>query len=96
LLLDSGNTTLDVKELGGTGRVHDWEISSRIRDQVDCPLILAGGIRASNVRHAMTRTTITLGSSRRQDAASDTLPALPALDTRDNGYRRKTVESSPT
>ena len=53
LLLDSGNATLKVKELGGTGRVHDWEISRRIRDQVDCPVYLAGGIRTSNVREAI-------------------------------------------
>ena len=29
LLLDSGNPTLEVKELGGTGRVHDWEVSRK-------------------------------------------------------------------
>ena len=27
ILLDSGNPTLAVKQLGGTGRVHDWEVS---------------------------------------------------------------------
>lgn len=53
LLLDSGNPTLEVKELGGTGRVHDWEVSRMIRQQVDCPVFLAGGIRASNVREAI-------------------------------------------
>ena len=30
LLLDSGNQSLPVKELGGTGRVHDWSISKTI------------------------------------------------------------------
>lgn len=53
LLLDSGNPNLAVKELGGTGRVHNWEISRRIRDQVACPLFLAGGIGTSNVRVAI-------------------------------------------
>lgn len=53
LLLDSGNPTLAVKELGGTGRVHDWEVSRRIRQSVDCPVFLAGGLRSSNVREAM-------------------------------------------
>jgi phosphoribosylanthranilate isomerase len=53
LLLDSGNPTLAVKELGGTGRVHNWEISRRIRDQVACPLFLAGGLGVSNVRAAI-------------------------------------------
>ena len=53
LLLDSGNPTMEVKELGGTGRVHDWEISRKIRQQIACPVFLAGGIRASNVLEAM-------------------------------------------
>ncbi len=53
LLLDSGNPTLAVKELGGTGRVHDWEVSRKIRQQIDCPVFLAGGIGASNVREAI-------------------------------------------
>ncbi len=53
LLLDSGNPTLEVKELGGTGRVHDWEVSRKICQQIDCPVFLAGGIRASNVRDAI-------------------------------------------
>ncbi|MFN0037532.1 MAG: phosphoribosylanthranilate isomerase, partial [Saprospiraceae bacterium] len=30
LLLDSGNPSLAVKELGGTGRTHNWAISRRI------------------------------------------------------------------
>lgn len=37
LLLDSGNPRLAVKELGGTGRVHDWTTSRRIRDAVRVP-----------------------------------------------------------
>lgn len=53
LLLDSGNPTLAVKELGGTGRVHDWDVSRRIREQVDKPVFLAGGLHASNVRQAI-------------------------------------------
>src|SRR3954453_15199287 len=28
ILLDSGNQSLAVKELGGTGRVHDWRLSA--------------------------------------------------------------------
>ncbi len=35
LLLDSGNPKLAVKELGGTGRVHDWATSRRICESVD-------------------------------------------------------------
>jgi phosphoribosylanthranilate isomerase len=54
LLLDSGNPNLAVKELGGTGRVHDWATSRRIRDAVfPLPLFLAGGLRADNVGAAI-------------------------------------------
>jgi phosphoribosylanthranilate isomerase len=53
ILLDSGNPTAAVKELGGTGRVHDWAISRAIRDAVALPLFLAGGLRASNVTDAI-------------------------------------------
>ena len=53
LLLDSGNADLAVKELGGTGRVHDWATSARIREAVDVPLVLAGGLRPDNVRQAI-------------------------------------------
>jgi phosphoribosylanthranilate isomerase len=49
LLLDSGNQKLKVKELGGTGRIHDWTISRKIRDAVSVPVYLAGGINAKNV-----------------------------------------------
>lgn len=54
LLLDSGNPRLAVKELGGTGRTHDWRLSRRIRDAVPLPLYLAGGINASNVAEAVS------------------------------------------
>ena len=53
LLLDSGNPALAVKELGGTGRVHDWSSSRRIRDAVPKPVFLAGGLRSANVREAI-------------------------------------------
>lgn len=53
LLLDSGNQSLAVKELGGTGRVHDWSISRRIREQSPVPLFLAGGLRPENVGEAI-------------------------------------------
>ena len=50
ILLDSGNQKLAVKELGGTGRTHDWGISRRIRETCGRPLFLAGGLKAENVR----------------------------------------------
>ena len=54
LLLDSGNPGLAVKELGGTGRTHNWDLSRRIRDLVyPLPLWLAGGLRSHNVAQAI-------------------------------------------
>ncbi|MEE9162121.1 MAG: phosphoribosylanthranilate isomerase [Candidatus Neomarinimicrobiota bacterium] len=53
LLLDSGGRTLPVKRLGGTGRTHDWRISRQIREQVDVPVFLAGGLIPGNVRAAV-------------------------------------------
>ena len=53
ILLDSGNQTLAVKELGGTGRTHDWTISRKIREQCGRPLFLAGGLRPENVADAI-------------------------------------------
>jgi phosphoribosylanthranilate isomerase len=53
ILLDSGNQKLAVKELGGTGRRHDWTISRRIRDAIGVPLYLAGGLTAANVAEAI-------------------------------------------
>lgn len=53
ILLDSGNQTLSVKELGGTGRTHDWTISRKIRDAARVPIFLAGGLKAGNVVEAV-------------------------------------------
>lgn len=53
ILLDSGNPNLSVKELGGTGRTHNWVISRSIRDAIGKPLFLAGGLNPSNVRDAV-------------------------------------------
>jgi phosphoribosylanthranilate isomerase len=54
LLLDSGNPALAVKQLGGTGRRHDWTLSRHIRDAVaPLPLYLAGGLNADNVCEAI-------------------------------------------
>ncbi|MBC7264836.1 MAG: phosphoribosylanthranilate isomerase [Chloroflexi bacterium] len=53
ILLDSGRPSLPVKELGGTGRTHDWAISRRIREEVDVPVFLAGGLRPDNVAEAI-------------------------------------------
>ncbi len=53
ILLDSGNQKLAVKELGGTGRRHDWSISRRIREASPVPVYLAGGVRRENVHEAV-------------------------------------------
>ena len=53
ILLDSGNQNLAVKELGGTGRTHDWRISKQIREAIDIPLFLAGGLNPSNVAESI-------------------------------------------
>ena len=53
LLLDSGNPNLAVKQLGGTGRVHDWAISKAICTRVTIPVYLAGGLNPENVAEAI-------------------------------------------
>ena len=53
LLLDSGNPTLEVKELGGTGRTHDWNRSRQIVESVKCPVFLAGGLNPGNILDAV-------------------------------------------
>jgi len=53
ILLDSGNPDLKIKELGGTGRVHNWELSRHIRINAKCPVFLAGGLKPENVRQAI-------------------------------------------
>jgi phosphoribosylanthranilate isomerase len=55
LLLDSGNPALAVKELGGTGRVHNWDISRSIVQKVHKPILLAGGMKPENVSAAIAR-----------------------------------------
>ncbi len=53
LLLDSGNPNLEVKVLGGTGKVHDWKLSRKIRDRAKVPIFLAGGLKPENVQRAI-------------------------------------------
>ena len=55
VLLDSGTTASPTKELGGTGRTHDWGVSRRICDRVDVPVFLAGGLTPENVVDAVRR-----------------------------------------
>lgn len=55
ILLDSGNPNLKTKELGGTGRVHNWEISKKIVENVNVPVFLAGGINPLNATEAIEK-----------------------------------------
>lgn len=53
ILLDSGRPDAAVKELGGTGRTHDWALSRKVVEAVDVPVYLAGGLRPDNVAEAV-------------------------------------------
>lgn len=53
LLLDSGNQNLSIKQLGGTGRTHNWALSKQIVESVKVPVFLAGGLNVSNVCEAI-------------------------------------------
>ena len=51
LLLDSYDPS--TRQFGALGRGHDWNISRRIVDNVDIPVILAGGLGSENVAAAI-------------------------------------------
>jgi phosphoribosylanthranilate isomerase len=53
LLLDSGNPAAQIKILGGTGKIHNWEISKRIVENIQIPVFLAGGLNSDNVEKAI-------------------------------------------
>ena len=53
ILLDSGSKGGSVVELGGTGRTHNWDVSRRIVEAVETPVILAGGLNPGNVAEAL-------------------------------------------
>lgn len=74
LLLDSGNPKAAIKELGGTGRTHNWQLSRKIVEQTRVPVFLAGGIHAGNVQQAINEVGpfgIDLCSSVRTDGKLD-------------------------
>jgi phosphoribosylanthranilate isomerase len=54
-LLDSGRPNAVVAELGGTGRAHDWAVSSACVRATERPVFLAGGLSAGNVADAIRR-----------------------------------------
>jgi phosphoribosylanthranilate isomerase len=53
ILLDSGRPGLRVKQLGGTGRIHDWGVSRAVCEAVKVPVFLAGGLNPDNVAEAI-------------------------------------------
>ena len=53
ILLDSGNPNLSTKVLGGTGKTHNWDLSKKIRENINIPTYLAGGINKDNIRKAI-------------------------------------------
>jgi len=55
ILLDSGNQSLQTKELGGTGRTHNWELSKTIVENVEKPVFLAGGLNPENIADAINK-----------------------------------------
>ena len=57
LLLDSGNPNSEIKELGGTGRTHNWELSAEIVERSSIPVFLAGGLGADNVKSAIEKVS---------------------------------------
>jgi phosphoribosylanthranilate isomerase len=74
LLLDSGDPRRAVKELGGTGRTHDWAVSRAVVAAVDKPVFLAGGLGADNVARAVAEVRpfgVDLCSSVRSDGRLD-------------------------
>ena len=56
-LLDSGRPSAEMPELGGTGRVHDWDVSARFVELSPKPVFLAGGINEANVQQAISKVT---------------------------------------
>ncbi len=51
ILLDSRDTSKG--KIGGTGKIHDWEISRKIVTALNIPVILAGGLQPGNVQEAI-------------------------------------------
>jgi phosphoribosylanthranilate isomerase len=87
ILLDSGRPDIPVKELGGTGRRHDWQISRRIRESVDVPVFLAGGLQPGNVREAIDQVSpfaLDVCSGVRSGGSLD--PSRLAAFFRESGY----------
>lgn len=53
ILLDSINKATD--QIGGTGLIHDWNISKEIVEKCPIPVILAGGLNSDNIEEAVDK-----------------------------------------
>lgn len=76
LLLDSGNLNSSVKELGGTGRTHNWALSKAIVKSIQTPVWLAGGLNPENIVDAINAVSpfgVDLCSGVRSDGKLDEL-----------------------
>jgi len=51
ILLDSRTN----EKIGGTGKTHDWVISERIVNEINIPVILAGGLNSDNIENAIKK-----------------------------------------
>lgn len=83
-LLDSGRPSLAVPELGGTGRVHDWEVSAEFVRRSSRPVFLAGGLNAGNVGEAIRSVRpygLDLCSALRTNGALDTAKLRRFIDS---------------
>jgi phosphoribosylanthranilate isomerase len=49
ILLDTGKSG----KLGGTGCIHNWNLSKKIAEETRLPIILAGGLKPENVQEAI-------------------------------------------
>lgn len=76
LLLDSGDVNSSVKELGGTGRIHNWNLSRAIVKSTQTPVWLAGGLNPENIVDAIKTVSpfgVDLCSGVRSDGKLDEL-----------------------
>ncbi len=53
LLVDSVDVSEGFERLGGTGKVGDWTAVTALKEKIDIPIFLAGGINPDNVADAV-------------------------------------------
>ena len=53
LIVDSVDSSEGFERLGGTGKVGDWAAVAALKEEIDIPIFLAGGINPDNVADAV-------------------------------------------